>query len=235
MQSFPPSHIPEDILPNDHARQSSAMKLITEIKETGIQFQAMLNLGCCTDNSKQSIQRLYPDIHWTGVDLISSPEVNIRLSNVPGVCAFDGIHFPFNSNCFDLIFSRQVLEHVMEPISLLKEVERVTQPGGLFVGSLSQLEPYHSFSMFNWTPYAINNVFNLVGFDLLLFRPGIDVFTLTVRSLSMAHWFSQFFENESPVNMTVSLLGRILRKRISSVNAIKLRITGHLYFVARKM
>lgn len=50
-----------------------------------------------------------------------------------------------------------VREHGLDsllPESLLADVTRVLRPGGAFVGSVSCLEPYHSFSYWNFTPYG---------------------------------------------------------------------------------
>ena len=55
---------------------------------------------------------------------------------------------------FELVYCKQVLEHVRRPEPLLAEVRRVLVPGGWFAGSTSQLELYHSLSMWNYTPFG---------------------------------------------------------------------------------
>jgi SAM-dependent methyltransferase len=44
----------------------------------------------------------------------------------------DGTHLPFEENCFDIVFSDYVLEHVECPEPFLKDVLRVLKPGGSF-------------------------------------------------------------------------------------------------------
>src|ERR1017187_10720642 len=49
-----------------------------------------------------------------------------RLSYTP----YDGRTFPFPDNCFDLVFSWAVLEHVQDVPAVLREMRRVAKPGG---------------------------------------------------------------------------------------------------------
>ena len=90
-----------------------------------------------------------------GLDLPSSPEVDARARADAEFVTFDGERLPFGDGEFELVFCKQVLEHVRRPEPLLAEVARVLEPGGHFVGSTSQLEPYHSLSVTNFTPYGL--------------------------------------------------------------------------------
>ena len=72
------------------------------------------------------------------------------------------------------MFSRQVFEHVRHPDALMREVARVLKPGGVFFGSVAYLEPYHSRSIFNFTPYGLMTVLGNAGLRLSELRPGID-------------------------------------------------------------
>ena len=47
--------------------------------------------------------------------------------------AFEGLEFP--ANCFDVVTLWQVLEHVPQPLMILKEVHRTLKPGGLLAAS----------------------------------------------------------------------------------------------------
>jgi len=40
---------------------------------------------------------------------------------------------PFETNSFDVVFSDNVLEHLVDPVSTFKEIRRVLKPGGVFV------------------------------------------------------------------------------------------------------
>ncbi len=53
-------------------------------------------------------------------------------TDVRGICE----ELPFKDNSFDLIFSLVVLEHVKDPFTAVREMERVLKPGGKY-GSMS--------------------------------------------------------------------------------------------------
>lgn len=235
MKNFPPNELPAEIIPNDHSQQSSATKLVLELVSQGAHFSNVLDLGCSTGTSKRFFKEVFPDINWIGIDLISSPEVDSRNQSVDGTCAYDGLILPFPKDCFDIIYSRQVLEHVYDPINLMQELARVARPGGLFAGSVSQLELYHTYSTWNWTPYGLYRCLGEAGFQLLLLRPGIDALTLGIRAQSLRNrLMNRFLENESPINLIIGVAGRIMKKRPFAINAYKLRFAGHLCFVAQK-
>jgi SAM-dependent methyltransferase len=48
-------------------------------------------------------------------------------------CIADGENLPFKNGAFDLVTSRFVFEHLNAPETVLREVERVLRPGGMFV------------------------------------------------------------------------------------------------------
>ena len=57
-------------------------------------------------------------------------------------------------------------------------------PAGLFAGSTSQLEPFHSLSMWNYTPVGFCALLSESGLDVVELRPGIDGLTLIARRLT---------------------------------------------------
>lgn len=231
---FHPSVIPRSLLPTDHSWQSSAIKLAGELFQRGFTPARILDLGCGIGQSRETLFRLFPRAFWTGIDIPVSPEISTRSVKVSDLCSFNGIWLPFETESFELIYSRQVLEHVRQPFELIHEVGRVLKVGGFFAGSVSQLEPYHSFSVFNWTPYSLDQIFKSADLHLTQLRPGVDGITLIIRSIWRPSFSNNYFEKESPINMLFTLLGRLLNKPVSSINAVKLRTAGHLCFLAQK-
>lgn len=57
-------------------------------------------------------------------------------------------HLPFDDDSFDVVHAHQVLQHVSDPIQALREMARVTRPGGLIAARDSD------YSMFTWAPAA---------------------------------------------------------------------------------
>ena len=110
----------------------------------------VLDLGCGAGRTVDIFRRLDPEVDWRGLDLESSPEVDKRTRKDASFYTYDGVHIPFDDAIFDIVFSHQVFEHVRHPEALLEEVTRVLKPGAAFIGSVSALEPYHSFSLWNY-------------------------------------------------------------------------------------
>ncbi len=140
-------------------RQTMVEQWLHEIAPTFAGKPAnILDLGCGDCRSIELFRSLLPDASWRGVDIENSPEVASRSVIDNRVDTFDGINLPYSDGQFDLVYSRQVLEHVRHPDALVREVARVLRPGGLFLGEVSYLETYHSFSIFNFTPYGLKVV-----------------------------------------------------------------------------
>jgi SAM-dependent methyltransferase len=128
-----------------------------------------------------------------------------------------------------------VLEHVRSPAPLLEEVSRVLRPGGTFAGSTSQLEPFHSLSTWNYTPYGLLLLLEQAGLSLMEVRPGIDSLALILnRGLGMRRWTRRWWAHESPLNRVVEAFGRARRLSPAQVNAIKLLFCGQFAFLARR-
>ena len=56
---------------------------------------------------------------------------------------FPASNIPYDAGWSDIVFSHQVFEHVRHPEQLMRDIARALRPGGEFIGSVSQLEPYH--------------------------------------------------------------------------------------------
>jgi 2-polyprenyl-3-methyl-5-hydroxy-6-metoxy-1,4-benzoquinol methylase len=100
-----------------------------------VRGKRVLDLGAGLGAVSHEFQRIgavvvamEPGEVWRGV-------VKRRLTESGGespVVAGVGEHLPFRDNAFDLIVSYQVLEHVQDPASVLRECFRVCRPGGYF-------------------------------------------------------------------------------------------------------
>jgi SAM-dependent methyltransferase len=221
-------------LPQDHSRQRNAWQLAEPLLRAR-PVQTVLDLGCGDGNSADRFQQAHPGIRWVGVDIEASPEVSARTRSDVEFHTFDGVHLPFAADSFPLVFSNQVFEHVRNPPELLAEVRRVLQPGGLFVGSTSHLEPFHSYSFGNFTPYGFKVLVEAAGLELVEIRPSIDSLTLIVRRLlGMPKLFDRWWDRESPLNRVISLRGRLKKESVVEVNAMKLLFCGQFSFICRK-
>jgi SAM-dependent methyltransferase len=178
-----------------------------------------------------------PEVQWIGLDIPDSPEVRSRTRGDCEFRIYDGVNIPFDDCSIDVIYSRQVFEHVRHPEALLKEVARVLRRGGVFIGSVSQLEPLHSFSYWNFTYYGFSVIAIDAGLELCELRPGIDGLSLVGRNLllfglrfNLADVFLPWFTSESPLN---GFLERYLAGRggdHGALNKLKLTYCGHVCF-----
>lgn len=222
-------------VPDDSSRQASSFTMAEQLAVRMPGVDRILDLGCGTGTSADLFKRILPEAQWIGLDIEESPEVASRSRTGVEFHSFDGINIPFPDESFDLIFSNQVLEHVRQPVELLKEVRRVLKPEGVMVGSTSHLEPYHSFSVRNYTPYGFLLLLEESGLYLEEIRPGIDSLTLITRlGLGRPKFFSRWWRKESPLNKMIHLFGTLTGKSQAEINVIKLIFCGQFAFLARR-
>lgn len=224
-----------EYIPNDHSHQVTSLYYTECLFKQNSGLYKVMDLGCGAGDSLGYFKEKYPNVIWTGLDINKSPEIEEKIKIGGEFHIYDGIHIPFEDNYFDLIFCNQVFEHVRFPADLLKEVKRVLKPNGYFIGSASQLEPYHSYSLWNYTPYGFSVLIKEAGLQLLEIRPGIDALTLILRrGFGCTKIFSRWMRKESPLNLIISLIGRVKRKSNFWINARKLLFCGHFCFLVRK-
>lgn len=225
----------KDCLPKDSARQVSAsyyaQKLGGGLRDGAI----VLDLGCGTGVSLDLFREAAPGSHWIGVDIEHSPEVDARTRQDGEFRTFDGVNIPAEGDSIDLVYSRQVFEHVRHPESLLSDIKRILRPGGSFIGSTSHLEPYHSFSYWNFTPFGFKRLVEATGLRLVEIRPGIDAIALITRAYrhndsAMNRWFAE----ESPLNKEIDAWAQANNQSVQQAALRKLSFCGQFCFWIRK-
>jgi SAM-dependent methyltransferase len=219
-------------IPSDHSRQTLADAYAGRGLGAG---SRVMDLGCGRGDSVDLFRSLQPDVDWVGVDIEKSAEVAERVRSDARFVSFDGQSLPFDEESFDFVYCKQVLEHARRPEPLVAEVARVLRPGGWFAGSTSQLEAFHSRSLFNPTPYGLTVLCEETGLELVELRPGIDGFTLVAwRALGMPRFFARWWARESPANRVIEAAGRVARLDARTRNQVKLTLCGQFAFLARR-
>lgn len=222
-------------IPADHSRQVLADHYVEHHFPRLGGGARVLDLGCGEGGSVEQFRSVDPEVRWIGVDLEDSPEVARRTRTDAEFRTFDGRSIPVEDGSLDLVYCKQVLEHVRRPEPLIGDVARALAPGGWFAGSTSQLEPYHSLSVGNLTPYGLMLLVEGSGLELVEVRPGIDGLSLIVnRGLGRPRFARRWWGRESPLNRAIGLFGRAARLDTRQVNAIKLLLCGQFAFLARK-
>ena len=67
------------------------------------------------------------------VSAIDIPLSNLKANRVWPVIDYDGVVIPFSDNTFDIIYSSNVLEHIVHIDEFQKEIQRVLKPDGIVV------------------------------------------------------------------------------------------------------
>jgi SAM-dependent methyltransferase len=224
-------------IPGDHSRQVVADDYAARFLSQDDRPAAprVMDLGCGTGDSVDLFRKLDPRTRWTGVDLERSPEVDERTRDDADFVTFDGVDLPFEDDRFDLVYCKQVLEHVRHPDALIREVARVLAPGGWFAGSTSQLEAFHSRSTFNHTPHGLTLMVEDAGLEVIELRPVIDGLTLVAwRALGLPSFFYRWWgPRESPLNRVIELAGKARGLDARTRNQIKLTLCGQFAWLAR--
>lgn len=224
--------IPRDSAGQRSAESALAARLATRDRTEPLQ---VLDLGCGKGDSIDLFRDLAPGVRWSGVDIEGSAEVGMRTREDADFHTFDGERLPFPDEHFDLVWCKQVLEHVENPRPLLADARRVLRPGGLLIGSTSQLEPFHSRSTANPTPYGLSLAFASAGLTTAELRPGIDSLTLIVRrGVGGGRFCDRWWTRESPLNRVLDVYARLRGLEPQSVNAAKLVLCGQFVFVAER-
>jgi SAM-dependent methyltransferase len=225
----------DGMIPADHARQMIAEAYIgAELGRPAGRSWRVLDVGCGPGFSVDVFRMRDPEVDWIGLDLPDSPEVRTRTRADARFETFDGVTIPFEDDQFDLVYCKQVLEHVHRPVPLLREIRRVLAPNGWLVGSTSQLEPFHSLSVWNYTPFGFAELAAEAGLTLIEVRPGVDVFTLLGwRLFGARRCFARWWGGQSPFNRAIDAVGRVRGLGPQELNATKLVFCGQFTFLAR--
>jgi len=225
-------HLVGDQIPDDHARQYHSQDYLRDAMTAPGAPALMVDLGCGNGYYAKFARQYQPDIRWVGVDIMDC-DVAKRVDGEQ-VVLYDGVNLPFADDSVPLVYSNQVLEHVRHPEPLLREVQRILQPGGVFIGSTSQLEPYHAGSLWNYTIYGFKVLVQDAGLELEEVRPGIDGISLVQRQ-----WFGRRPEHSSwfarsPLNVQIDQEDKARGRSAKSSNFLKLQYCGHFSFWVRK-
>lgn len=222
-----------DYLPEDHSSTLSLPGYLDQCLSQLPKSAKVLDLGCGEGNSVRLFKQFSEGIVWHGVDIENSPEVRKRTHTHESMKSFNGIDLPYPDKCFDMIFCSQVLEHVRFPDALVADALRTLKPNGLFIGSVSYLEPYHSYSIFNFTPYGIVRVFTDAGFKLEEIRPGVDASSLINRQLLNRSRLLRPLWRQNFLYGIIWMIGAVFALQHRERNFLKIQFSGHLVFLAR--
>ena len=216
-------------IPADSSSQTSPFELVATEMSRADAPALVLDVGCGDGKSAAVFREVKPDVAWVGLDIAESELV--RKVRDEAVVIYDGVHMPIATGSIPLVYSQQVFEHVRYPEQVLAEIARVLAPGGVFIGSTSHLEPYHEYSLWNYTPYGFKVLVEAAGLRLRELRPGIDGVALITRTFEgrlpeHGRWWS----GESPLNAEIERRAAAENASHAKVNNRKLGVCGQFCF-----
>jgi ubiquinone/menaquinone biosynthesis C-methylase UbiE len=107
----------------------------------------VLDVGCGPGSLTVDIAKhIQPGGHVTGIENVPDPLQEARkLAEQEGVDVTfevaDAMHMPYADDQFDLVFAHQVLQHVAQPVKMLKEMRRVARAGSGIVACRESTVP----------------------------------------------------------------------------------------------
>ena len=124
----------------------------------------ILDVGC-------GVKPYYPFFEavaaeYVGVDPVENPAADLR-GSVEELPVADG--------SFDVILCNQVLEHANDPAAAVRELRRVTSPGGRVLASTHGVQVYHPspVDLWRWTHEGLERLFAAnADWAALSVRPG---------------------------------------------------------------
>lgn len=123
----------------------------------------VLDVGC-------GVKPYYPffaaSAEYVGVDVVENPAADL-------IGAVEAL--PVDDASFDVVLCNQVLEHCDDPVQAVRELRRVTAPGGRVLASTHGVQVYHPSpnDYWRWTHAGLEKLFrDAADWDTLEVRPG---------------------------------------------------------------
>lgn len=130
----------------------------------------ILDVGCSTGSFLEiDPKRIFGvDIDPDAIKIAKRRGLQVKLA--------DGESLPFNDATFDGVFCSHVLEHVNNPLGLLKEIKRVLKKGGrIFIITPDYIMTHHRYHQGFWSDYSHKNCFTPESLNMIFYDAGLKV------------------------------------------------------------
>jgi SAM-dependent methyltransferase len=151
--------------------------------------------------------------------------VNIEKKDDPDILA-DASNIPVADDSYDIAIAGELLEHVPDPILVLKEARRLLKPGGKLIATVPFLYPIHAdpHDFGRYTDYYWEKAAEKAGFkDVKIERHGS---MFAVLALMIQHFFRAKGISWRPLQIPLVKFFMWLDSRTSAV-LLKLWTTGY--------
>lgn len=139
--------------------------IFNAIKLSKINFSGeLLDIGCGKMPYKEYVLENSEVTKYVGLDIDTAIVYD---QNIKPDFLWDGQVMPFKDNSFDCAFGTEVLEHCPNPEVILKEVNRVLKPDGVFFFTVPFLWNLHEtpHDEYRYTPFALKRHLENSGFS----------------------------------------------------------------------
>lgn len=138
-------------------------KVINRITRDYFRNQSVLDIGCGEMPYKSILTN--HSCEYRGVD-IENPDYQKTV--VPDLF-WDGKNLPVKDNSQENILLIEVLEHIPDPLSVLKEAHRTLKSDGLILITVPFVWNLHDapYDYYRYTPFAIRKLMDTSGFQII--------------------------------------------------------------------
>jgi glycosyltransferase involved in cell wall biosynthesis/ubiquinone/menaquinone biosynthesis C-methylase UbiE len=133
-------------------------------KSTALLHGTVLDVGCGQMPYKNYIIKANPCIKkYIGLDFAQGKYADIKQPDI----TWDGQTIPLDSASIDCSIATEVLEHCHHPLTVLKEIQRVLKPDGVFFFTVPFIWPLHDtpHDHYRYTPFSLKLLLQEAGFE----------------------------------------------------------------------
>ena len=168
----------------------------------------ILDVGC----ADSWVRRQLPEnASYISVDL---PKTSTDLYHTVPMVFANAQTLPIKDSSCDCVLLLDVLEHLPEPMSAIREIERILKPGGKAVLQIPFLYPTHDapYDFTRWTQYGLEHIFQSAKLRLSSLEAiGSPAETAgLLANIALAYSVLRWIERRNPLAVAVLLLPLIV-------------------------
>ncbi|MBI4522549.1 MAG: class I SAM-dependent methyltransferase [Deltaproteobacteria bacterium] len=118
---------------------------------------------------------------------------------------------PFRDRSFELVLSKDTLEHFLNPWTVVHEVHRILKDGGQFVIWVPFMHPFHGDDFYRYSPLGLRRL--LGDFEIITFESPLWAFTIVGLAAAELLKRLRLGFAQGPIKRSCSWLDRFFTRR----------------------